>query len=580
MITHTDTGIQHPRLLSWVSLEVWLSLGTTLLTSLLLKHGWSPFDDGVYLWGARRVLDGAVIHRDLYVQHSGYSLYVDAWLFSNFGSEFSVLRYPLPLLAGALTAAITRLLRPAGTIVQCAAAFAAASLGIVQFITPSPGWFAVTLAAVAIAIFHEAATARERLAWKWLLLTGLLVGLCAGFRQLNGALLGAALVILHALLVKPGVVAAALPRVWQAISLLAILTALGLMAMPAIAAPSVSVWLYSLPAVLCAVLALKAWKEKPHARDPQWLWPVAAGCVLGFLPAMAIPMAHGALSDFVTNAVVGAAAYNDYSTLRGVDFGLTFADAIDLLAHGGALAYANAAYLVIVGLMPLIFLTLVCWRRDALTGHTAAIVVLAAICLPINIAFQGLIYTSYWLPAVLAAVLAFAASAGALVRKLAAASITLLAAFGLFFLSGRIPGSHLFELLSEPRYQQVACSLPHCNLYVDRHQLENMTQDYRDILANVPADRPLMLLPDGASLYGSLPHPSPWSVSFVIKGLSGDDQIRKLKVEFLAQPDAVLAVDRDYSSEPGQATEFDRFIGSLCPMSRTSRYDFYMACPG
>lgn len=558
--------------------ELGLGICSAILTAWLLRHGWSPFDDGVYIWAARRLLDGAVLHRDLVANHPGYSLYLDAWLFSTFGNEFSVLRYPLPLMAGVLTAAIAWLLRPMSKVMQGVAAFAAASLGVVQFITPSSGWYAVALATATIAVFVKAVDAPRSTRWKLLLLTGLLVGLCSGFRQLNGALLGVGLVILHTLLATPTQAEAAPSRIMQFLSLAALLAATCLMAMPALATPSISTGMLVLPGMLCAALALRAWRQKPQVRDVGWLVPVLAGCTLGFLPAVAVPMAHGALSGFIADTITQAATYSGYSALRGIDFTILLVDAIELFARGEFYAFAGGLYLLCVGLMPLLMLGLVCLRRNHLSASAIPVVVLAAICLPINITYQGILYAPYWLPAVMAAVLVLAAGQGRRARKIALVFTVLLAAFALTFLSGRVPGARLSGPFADPRYRQVACGLPHCDLQVDQDVQITLEADYKNLMAHVPADRTLMLLPNGASLYGSLPHPSPWSFSFILEGLSTDAQIDRMRTEFLARPTAVLAVSQD-NPTPGQTIALDRFTRSLCLMQKTPRHHFFKACP-
>lgn len=558
--------------------ESGLGLCGAILTAWLLRHGWSPFDDGVYIWAARRLLDGAVLHSDLVANHPGYSLYLDAWLFSIFGNEFSVLRYPLPLIAGILTASTAWLLRPMGMAMQGVAAFAAASLGVAQFITPSSGWYAVALATAAIAVFAKAVDAPRPARWKLLLLTGLLVGLCAGFRQLNGALLGVGLVILHTLLAASTKPEAAPSRAMQSLSLIALLAATCLMAMPALAAPSISTAMLILPGMFCAALALRAWRQKPQVRDVGWLAPVLAGCTLGFLPAVAVPMAHGALPGFIADTITQAATYSGYSALRGVDFTILFVDAIELFARGELYSSISGLYLLCVGLMPLLMLGLACLRRNHFSATVAPIVMLAAICLPISITYQGILYAPYWLPAVMAAILALAVGQGRRARKIVLVFAVLLAAFALTFLSGRVPGARLSGPFADPRYRQVACGVPHCDLQVDQDVRMTLEADYKNLMAHVPADRALMLLPNGASLYGSLPHPSPWSFSFILEGLSTDAQIDRMRAEFMARPDAVLAVSQD-NPTPGQTMALDRLTRSLCLVKKTPRHHFFEACP-
>lgn len=548
-----------------------------IITAILLPHGWSPFDDGAYAWAARRLLDGAIPHRDLVMSHPGYATYLDYWLYRGFGERLIVLRYPLPLLAAVLTGAVAVLARPAGRSAQAVCALATMSLGIVQFISPSASWYAVVCAVAALCIFQTAfgrGTVRKT---GLLFLAGILLGICGGFRQYNGALLGAGLVLLQALIATPHERAAAPWR--QGISLIALVLAAVLLITPAVISGTSGAWLLSLPASICAAFAFRRWRAAPGIRDAAWLVPVGAGCLAGFLPVLAWPAKYDALSAFFADTVVDGSRYADYSPINGRNFTIVLTDAMDAFAMGTPYAFGVGAYLIAIGIMPL-WLAVLLWRRRSLAmpPHAAAIAVSAAIALLNNIVFQDLLYAFFWLPLVCAAIVVLTKTPNSPARNWALAPIAAVALFGSIFHAGRIPGSNWRDIIGTPFPKQVACALPACGLRVDPALNERLYSRYRDLVANVPRSAPLMILPDGANLYGFLPHRSPWSIGWVSEGFTHEAEYARLQKEFMTTPDAVLAIPLQYFSTPSAVTGLDSLIAKACPQRRTPQHRLYRNC--
>lgn len=553
-------------------------LAAAILTLTLLNHGWAAFDDGFYAWVAERLLEGARLHTDVVTSHPGYAHYLHACLFSVFGEQLSTLRFPLPLLAWILVSAIARLARSAGTLAQGISAFSAATLGIVQWNTPSAGWFSVALTAAAIVTFCNAhvTTAHRR---NWLLLTGVLLGLCAGFRQHNGILLAAGLVLLQLLLTNPP--RKKIPAKWQqATSFLSLLTALFLLVFPAISALTASTLLLLFPAILCVIFALKKWLANPELRHVDWMPPVATGCMAGFLPIIVIALAQGALPAFISNTVIHAQGYSTYSGILDNNFTLVLSDALELLSMKHPYPWANAFYMLLITTLPLLLAMLIYLRRDVIREpFVIGLVVLSSICLPIGLTLQNLLYSYYWLPAVSAAIITLFALKPTRVTIFYIALAIAAPSFALIFHAGRIPGSNWGDLMSKPLEPQSLCTLPKCDLQASQSQLSEISENHRDIITNVPANLPLLILPEGVSLYPLLPHPSPWRLGFALDGLTPDREIDKLANQIKNTQGTVILVSHTYFHKLEKNTKLNKMINSWCFYGETPRYKRYARCP-
>lgn len=568
---------QHTRRTHRLAFEWMAGLSAALATWLLLEHGWSAFDDGVYAWVARRLLDDAVPYADVVLQRPVYVIYLDAWLFAAFGEDIVVLRYPLPLLAAVMVASLTGLARGGGTAMQAVTALAATSFGIVQFITPSANWFATTLACAAAWSFCSGQNPCTASRMRWWLFSGMLIGACAGFRQVNGALLLAGLVLLH--LTSNRSHQSAAPGGGITFAGMALI-ALCVVAIPAVMSNSMSTWYLTLPAIALAAMAIpNLLGNYRHGHGALDLWPLLAGCGAGFMPAMIIPAAQGNLWGFFDNVVLKASAFAQYSSFRGSEFTTLLVDAFELFAANRPYAWAGALYLFGIALLPLIYAVAIYANRNTLDDrYTAALAMLGAVSLLGSTSYQGLLYVFFWLPQVIASILMLIRFRTTACRTSVGVAVALFSLLALTFHSGRLPGSSVMDVLSDPSYRQVDCGLPRCTLKVDPGIHATVQADYADLMANVAIDKPLLVLPSGAAMYSVLPHRSPWSISFVMEGFTPDSEIDHLRKEVELRRNSHVAVSDNYLATPGERTSMDDLISSLCLWRDTPRHRIYKHC--
>ena len=113
---------------------------------------WWPPDEGVFAHVADRVLNGAVLHRDIQEIHFGAIAFANALALRLFGNELVAMRYPLVVLGVVQAALVFLVAAPRGAMVALVASVALTALSFVQFLNPSPHWYALFLIIAAIAL--------------------------------------------------------------------------------------------------------------------------------------------------------------------------------------------------------------------------------------------------------------------------------------------------------------------------------------------------------------------------------------------------------------------------------------------
>lgn len=145
---------------------------------------WWPPDDGAYAHVAERVLGGEVLNRDVQDVHAGYVNFANALALRVFGDDLVSLRYPLVAMGFVQACLIFLLLAPRGAPVAAAAGVAVTALSFVQFLNPTPHWYALFLFVTVVCVVSWLPPgSRGRLE-----ILGFLVVTVFLFRQLSGVI--------------------------------------------------------------------------------------------------------------------------------------------------------------------------------------------------------------------------------------------------------------------------------------------------------------------------------------------------------------------------------------------------------
>ena len=152
---------------------------------------WYPVDEGIYATMAERLLDGEVLHVHIQDFHPGYGDFLNAAAFRLFGVELVSLRYPLVAGAFLQSLFVFGVFRRESLPIASAAAIASVALGVVQFLNPTPHWYA--LYGTCALLYWLTWAPRD--GWMRLVGAGAIVGTIGLFHQLLGVLVGTAVLV-------------------------------------------------------------------------------------------------------------------------------------------------------------------------------------------------------------------------------------------------------------------------------------------------------------------------------------------------------------------------------------------------
>lgn len=361
------------------------------------RFWWAP-DEGAFAYVADRLLHGDVLNRDVQDVHGGYIHFVNALALDLFGRDFVSLRYPLALLTVVQSCLVYWLLRPTLGAAAAVAGIAMAALTFVQFINPTPNWYALFLTVLVIALLvRRAPRSTANLA-----ALGFLIGLIFLFRQLSGVLV--AIGTFAYLLAETRSHRAGRPVVAR---FTAMAMAVGLFVYLMLKTDLFSLILYGIcPLAILVAIALRT--QMDDASAAKSIVALAAGAAVAALPLLAYHLATGSLAGWWQDAAVSAVS------LTGIDFFRAASDAkLIVLAMNGLVSLdprsmANGLFWLIVLFAPLVLglaVTRTVWRRD---GPINALPFVAVFYGLVAVHFAIPIYALYPIGLVLAGLLVMA----------------------------------------------------------------------------------------------------------------------------------------------------------------------------
>jgi len=174
-----------------------LSLGTVVYLTRF-PHNLGAADEGIFLYEAKRVLDGEVFYRDIFDIITPASHYVMAAAFRLFGTEFSTAQVVAAIVHGAIVALVYLACRTLNVRRPVALAAALAHLALCQsaWVYASPHWFSTALASLLLLLALRPDGTASRRGGFWL---GAIVGWMIMVQQQKGVIFLPAVIVLLAL---------------------------------------------------------------------------------------------------------------------------------------------------------------------------------------------------------------------------------------------------------------------------------------------------------------------------------------------------------------------------------------------
>jgi len=498
------------------------------VSGLILGHFfdryWLPRDDGYYAHIAERLLNGAVLNRDVQELHSGYIAFFNALAFRLLGTELVSLRYPPAVLGVVQAGLLFAMLRPRGLLTAMAATLALSSLSFIQFPDPSAHWYAQFLFIALIACLQwMPAGARYRIET-----VGLLLATVAMTRQLTGVFVAIGTV---------GWLLIELPRTDDHRRRGGLAPAVA-----AIMAVGVAGYLYARTDVLgwllfgiwplALLIAIAVCCRTDDRAVVEALLRLAAGFALGTLPLIAYHAATGSLSDWYRDTVADAIALSGSEYIQHKTFILYLGLPLrQLFAASGVADIANGLYWPILLLSPLALGAIVLARYLRVANAARA-----RDPLPFLAVFYGLVALHYQVPAYLyfmigttvAGLLWIAAGGAKTARYGAIAVATALSATGLYYQAGQpFARGPLGEIQGERRVQLADTGLERFGLRIEADD----ARLYRSLVAlirdNTAPNDPILAIPAEPELYFLSGRRNPLPYSYVNFGIIDDNALEQ-----------------------------------------------------
>ncbi|AMY12276.1 hypothetical protein LuPra_05549 [Luteitalea pratensis] len=383
---------------------------------------WYATDDGFYAHIAERVQAGDVLHRDVQDIHPGYIHGLHVLAFHIFGTDMVSLRYPLVLAALVQSVFTFSLLARRSLSLATAGTVATAGVGLVQFFSPNPNWYCLSLTIVVS--WWLVATPRESRAR--LVVAGGIVGLMTMLRQLSGAWAAMGLLTV-ALLEAEDRLAPSSARLGRALSALMLTGLIGYVALTSAYRPGGLLLIASWPAALLLRNALSL--QTPDRAARRLILHVLAGAGPVMAPMLAYHLWFGSTTRWLTDIVARAAGETQLPFFGGVGwYALTpLVSAQLVMAPAGIGDAANGSYWLALSLGSAANGAVVWHDLRRRTDATAiAPGIIAMFFAMVSLLLEGPLYLYYSAGATIAALLWRLAAVGTVAPQVAGGALALL----------------------------------------------------------------------------------------------------------------------------------------------------------
>jgi hypothetical protein len=504
---------------------------------------WYPTDDGLYAHVAERLVNGAVLQRDVQDIHPGLIHFLHAAAFMAFGIDLVSLRYPLMAVAFAQAMFALALVGRRDIWLGAACSVAVVALGVVQFLDPTPNWYclaAVTALAGWMTVIPVDRPGR-------LLVAGVLTGLIVALRQLTGVW------------VAMGVLAVALferesegpPRqTWVARLCFAVMLAALLWYLTATPETEpggvvlIAVW----PLLILGRGLLRG--RTSNAAALRMAAELAAGGVVPLLPILGYHLAHGSVDDWFNDNVAAAFGNTQLEFFGSGWYGvLPLAGLHQALTSFDAVQIVNGFYWLALPLLFALNGVIAVTRLHRSGVVPARVSILAAFFALVALYLEGPLYLYYGVGFVLTALLFVAGEKPRAWRTVCAVATLALSVVAVVFHAGQTRLRTPVEILQGRRVTSVwslpPCGLPRCSLRID----EADRLEYARLLAVIERetgpDDTILALPIDPELYFLADRRS--SVRFYNSalGIHNDGQLQQVVEMFDARPPKLVAVRPD-----------------------------------
>lgn len=517
-------------------------------------------DDGTYAYIASRVLAGDVLNRDIQDIHAGYITFFNAAALKVFGSSLLSLRIPLVIVTIAQALLAFWFVRNVhiGLAILCGAVMA--SLTFVQFLNPTANWYCLFFVVVIVVLLGPTAiSSRSRL-----ILIGAMIGLVFLTRQLNGVMVGIAVLtyFLHEMsahsasdnrlatriILGPLILALAI-YTWRATDL-AVFVLMG-------------IW----PLLIGTYVAITARvSNQDVVRITGWL---LVGALLAGTPLLAYHVWHGSVAIFIDDVVVSAIALSNLGFIDQSQYPwYGFYSVIQIVSSGSPAKIMNGIFWIFLIVAPAILGTsiLALLIRGRKLPNGQPLVFVSVFYVLVSVHYQIPIYLFYSSALTLIALLLTSCLWQQRFHVLIVVLVALSVGVGVFYQAGQPLSRGVAGILEGQRESRLPeCPIAKSGLRLETSQCRKYTRVLATIDRYADSDDTILALPYGPELYFLSGLNAPVRYITTAIGVRNETQLNGTLAALLAAPPRLVI----YRPDDKYNTQYSRRIADWV----ASRYE-------
>lgn len=527
----------------------------TVLLTYFHKRFWWPPDEGVYAHIADRVAHGEILNSDVEEIHTGYLNLFHSVVFRVFGPRLVSMRYPLAAISLIQSCLVFLILVRRGLWAATLGGIGAGSLGVIQYLNPTPDWYCLCLATLVVLSLNSRSPER-----KWRLeLIGLFTGLIFLLRQITGVFV--AMAVLTYLLTEQkdettgretALSKGLLGVMWLGtVTYLATSTDLGGLLL-------FGIW-------PLAILALAFFYSSTSNRKTiQVVIRLALGYVSAALPILIYHVIHGSLWTFFDDTVLRALAVSNFSYLKFHHYWEQQLYAIqNVIKFESVHTVINGFYWFFLPLLASIvgIVTIRAFHHKRMWSTIGSLPLVAVFYAQVALLQQIPIYLYYGLPLTFAALICLFANARP-VRLLALTALTGFLVFvSIRYQAAQPIGRTLGGIIRGERIELVpATTLPRTGLWIDQESLGVYTEVVNTIQNETRAEDTIFVIANNPEFYFLSDRKNPFRFWNTAIGVRDEKEAALVMNVLKNQPPKLIVIDPKDRNNTAYSNEMIEYV--------------------
>lgn len=549
-----------------------LALNAVLLTHFHNRFWWPP-DEGVYAHIAERVAHGEVLNYDVEEIHTGYLNLFHSFVFRVFGVRLVSLRYPLAAVSLIESCLIFLLLARRGLWPAVMGAIGATSLGVIQYLNPTPNWYCLFVATLIAVCLNFISPGR-----KWRLeLVGFLTGLIFLLRQITGVFVAIA-VLTYLLTEEQDEASGSETLLSKAL--------LGVMWLGLVTYLTTSVDLAALLFFGICPLAIVAlaffYARISNRKTVRIVIRVGLGCVTAATPILIYHLVHHSLWTFFDDTVLRALVVSKFSYLTFHHYWEQQVFAIqNILAFESVHTVVNGFYWVTLPLLALIvgIVTIRAFHRQRTWSDIGSLPLIAVFYAQVALLNQIPIYLYYSLPLTFAAFVWLFARASlrrVVVLALFTAFVTIVS---IRYQAAQPIQRTLGGIIRGERMELVpAITLPRAGLWIDSESLRTYTEVVNTIRDQTGPQDTIFALPNNPEFYFLAERKNPFRFWNTAIGVRNENEAALVMNVLKNQPPKIVVIDPQDRNHTPYSVEMTAYVRRTYRLIKTvGSFEIYLA---